>query len=429
MLNLEHSVSIVGAGISGIVCAITLARSRALEGYAIDVYEQSPRVGGRIQTNLLSNHYIDLGAARFCSQLHGNVYDLVKRFELEFEPFPFTQLRFTQPIQKELKTILSNLKPLIDEHKEDSFVEFVTSYLGKEKAKAVILALGYDSLSMPIISPHIAYDIIEKHPETQCFTENCGNEWFSLKEGLASLIKALYEEALKLGIKFHFESTLVQISNRGNAHSLVIADNQNQQKEISKGLKIITLPPSRMEKLDKQFPKRWSNYNYGSSPLFKGFFFYSEPWWRELGLTDHVVITQNPIRKLYFKDEKYAFFYTDSDNALYWRDVLSLGEDHYLTTVKKLIAEALNLPQDVIPNPELHKNKFWLHGVEFSKECCPKHPFYQTLSDDSVISLSDAYTHHCGWIEGGILAGKFTAESIISQLPTHRETVKEVVYL
>lgn len=416
MLNIEQSVAIVGAGVSGIVCAITLARSNTLKGYSINVYEQSSRVGGRIQSTQINNQYIDLGAARFCSQLHSNVHNLIENLKLEYERFPFTQLKFTQPIQTDLKNTLEHLKPLIDEHIDDSFVQFVSTYLGEKKARDLIMALGYDSLSMPIISPHIAFDIIEKHPETQGFSSNSENEWFNLKGGMASLVQALYEQALSLGIKFHFDHELVEIEHANDVHSLVMHDQSNQKVEISKGFKIVTLPPSRMAKLDKQFPERWTNYSYGSSSLFKGFFFYSEPWWRELGLTDHVVITQNPIRKLYFKDQKYIFFYTDSENAVYWRDVLSLGEGHYLDTFKNLMAEALNIPLSSIPEPQMHTNKFWLHGVEFSKECCPNHPFYQSLDDGSVISLSDAYTPHCGWIEGGVLAGKHTAEAIISRL-------------
>ncbi|OHU86548.1 MULTISPECIES: flavin monoamine oxidase family protein [Pseudoalteromonas] len=429
MSNIKHSVSIVGAGISGIMCALTLARSQTCKGWSINVYEQKSRVGGRAHTTFINDQFLDLGAGRFCSQIHVNVYDLVKSLNLEYETFPFTQLKTSQPIQKELKQLLDNLKPLIAEHRNDSFSDFLSTYLGPSKASDVIMALGYDSLSLPIISPSIAYDIIEKHPETQGFSENVGYQWFNLKEGFSALTQALYEQALLLGVNFHFDQELIAIEHSTDSHNLILEDQLGQRQTLSDGYKIVTLPPSRMQQLDGEFPKRWTNYSYGSSPLFKGFFFYTDSWWQGLGLTDHVVITRNPIRKLYFKDNKYVFFYTDGENALYWQDMYNQGEQHYLQAVRNFIADALHQSPESIPVAHSHIHKFWTHGVEFSKECCPEHPFYLTLGDDSVISLSDAYTHHCGWMEGGVLAGRHTAEAIISkQKATNHEPEKEVAY-
>ncbi len=53
----NKQVVIIGAGISGLICALELERS----GYAPLVIEQSDRVGGRVKTDLMDGHLLDHG--------------------------------------------------------------------------------------------------------------------------------------------------------------------------------------------------------------------------------------------------------------------------------------------------------------------------------------------------------------------------------
>ncbi|TQF71217.1 FAD-dependent oxidoreductase [Pseudoalteromonas luteoviolacea] len=416
----ENTISIIGAGISGIICALTLAKSKACKNSSIKVYEHKKRVGGRAHAVKVNDHFVDLGAGRFSSQLHHNVKEQVTSLNLPYEAFPFTQLKRPQALHKSLKSILKNLKPLCDEHPNDSFEEFLTIYVGRHQAKEMINALGYDSLSLPNISPHIAFDIIEKHPEIQGFSENAGYEWFNLKEGFSALTQRLYEEALSHGVEFHFGYELASIDAKGSNPSLKLVKEDDSELTISEGEMILTFPPTAMKKLDCGFPEDWSDYTYGSIPLFKGFLFYDTPWWQELDLADHVVITNNPIRKLYFKDSRYVFFYTDSDYADFWRDTTLRGEAHYLSTVKTLMAEALRCHESQLPDPLTHTYKHWTHGVEFSQECCPNHPMTLTHKKSHIISASDAYTPHCGWMEGGIMAGRSAANTLLKRLESEQ---------
>ncbi|KZN49344.1 FAD-dependent oxidoreductase [Pseudoalteromonas luteoviolacea] len=412
----ENTISIIGAGISGIICALTLAKSNECKKKTIRVYEHKNRVGGRAHAIKVNDLYVDLGAGRFSSGLHHNVKEQVKSLNLAYEKFPFTQLKRPQALHKSLKSILKNLKPLCDEHAHDSFEEFLTIYVGRNQAREMINALGYDSLSLPNITPHIAFDIIEKHPEIQGFSENAGYEWFNLKEGFSALPEKLYEQALAHGVEFHFGHELTSIEADTETPVLKLKNEKQQEVIINEGEMILTFPPTAMKKLNCGFPQDWSNYTYGSIPLFKGFLFYDTPWWQDMDLADHVVIANNPIRKLYFKDNKYVFFYTDSDYANFWRDATLKGEAHYLQTVKELMAEALKCHMSQLPDPSNHVHKHWVHGVEFSQESCPNHPKTLSHKKSHIISASDAYTSHCGWMEGGIMAGTSAANTLLERV-------------
>ncbi|AOT07775.1 FAD-dependent oxidoreductase [Pseudoalteromonas luteoviolacea] len=412
----ENTISIIGAGISGIICALTLAKSNECKKKTIRVYEHKNRVGGRAHAIKVNDHYVDLGAGRFSSGLHHNVKEQVKSLNLAYEKFPFTQLKRPQALHKSLKSILKNLKPLCDEHAHDSFEEFLTIYVGGSQAREMINALGYDSLSLPNITPHIAFDIIEKHPEIQGFSDNAGYEWFNLKEGFSALPERLYEQALAHGVEFHFGHELIKIDADSNTPTLTLLKDNQQEVTINEGEMILTFPPTAMSKLNCGFPQDWSNYTYGSIPLFKGFLFYDTPWWQDLDLADHVVIANNPIRKLYFKDNRYVFFYTDSDYANFWRDATLKGEAHYLQTVKELMADALKCHVSQLPEPSTHTYKHWVHGVEFSQESSPNHPKTLEHKKSHIISTSDAYTPHCGWMEGGIIAGTNAANTVLERV-------------
>ncbi|WP_444931212.1 flavin monoamine oxidase family protein [Microbulbifer sp. SSSA002] len=427
MLARYESVKIVGAGISGIVCALTLAKSKIGKNFSIKVFENTDRPGGRAHAVKVQNSFVDLGAGRFSSNLHHNVKKEIMNFGLSYEPFPFTKLWQSHEFHKSLKGVLRELKPLLVEHENDSFLDFLTFYIGGERAEKMIDALGYDSLSLPNITPRIAFDIIEKHPETQGFSDNSGDAWYNLEEGFSSLTEALYKQAIEYGVEFYFNHRLMSVDLDSTSPSFTFLKDGEKKVRVSGDYNVLALPPTVMSRLDCGFPQDWSDCTYGAIPLFKGFLFYDSPWWEELGLTDHVMITSNQLRKLYFKGDKYIFFYTDGDCANFWKDSSERGSEYYLKTVKELILDALPSPLNELPDPVDHTCKYWQHGVEFANEYGPQHPLSLVSKCSRIISTSDAYTPHCGWMEGGIMAGRNAAEIILSRVALKQQESDEKV--
>jgi phytoene dehydrogenase-like protein len=68
----SRSCVVVGAGISGLMCAKVLRE----KGFSVTVLEGRSRIGGRIHTD---EHFCDLGA----SWIHGEVGNPLMKFEVE----------------------------------------------------------------------------------------------------------------------------------------------------------------------------------------------------------------------------------------------------------------------------------------------------------------------------------------------------------
>ncbi|WP_046351776.1 flavin monoamine oxidase family protein [Janthinobacterium sp. B9-8] len=415
MIN-NKVISIVGAGISGLSCALKLAGSKLTKDYTLRVFENGERIGGRAHSIKVDDFSIDLGAGRFSPALHPNVAQLLSELKEEIEVFPFTKIVCPHPQHEGLKEILAQLKLKIENSHNESFFQFLCQHMGNEKSHAIINALGYDSLYLPQISPKIAYDIIEKHPEIQCFSENEGYEWFNLVDGFAALAKSLYQQAAKSGVEFYFEHQLINFQTKSANTLLEFAGSEQQEIWHNSAYTVLALPPTAMSSLNIDFPNSWSDFSYGSIPLFKGFIFFDHPWWKDYELENKVTIVDNPLRKIYFKSEKYIFFYTDSAYADFWLEETNKSEDEYINTVMGLIAKALNISIKELPRPVSNKFKYWPSGVEFALETSPDHPPVLSKYNGKVIATSDAYTPHCGWMEGGIIAGRNAADHILKQL-------------
>ncbi|KAB8033469.1 flavin monoamine oxidase family protein [Fluviispira multicolorata] len=415
MIN-NKVISIVGSGLSGLSCALKLAGSKLTKGYTLRIFEHGERVGGRAYSVKVDDFSIDLGAGRFSPVLHPNVSQLINELGGNVEVFPFTKIVCPHPQHKGLKEILAQLKLKIVSSYNESFFQFLSSHMGSEKTHAMINGLGYDSLYLPQISPKIAYDIIEKHPEIQCFSDNEGYEWFNLVDGFSALVSNLYERAAVLGVEFYFQHKLINFQIDSSNTRLGFSDPEQQEVWQNTAYTVLALPPTAMSSLNVDFPNGWSDFTYGSIPLFKGFMFFDTPWWKDYGLENKVTIIDNPLRKLYFKSDKYIFFYTDCAYADFWHDETKKGECDFINTVMTLMSNALNIPIKELPWPINHKFKFWQSGVEFALETSGEHPPVLSKNNGKIITTSDAYTPHCGWMEGGIIAGRNAADYILKQL-------------
>ncbi|MCP3064207.1 FAD-dependent oxidoreductase [Myxococcus sp. K38C18041901] len=400
----HHSdICIVGAGIGGLTCAARLAAAPSSNHLSIKVFDLNTHVGGRILSRKLDcGEIAELGAARYSPQLHPRFQALMHGFQHRHETYPFTQAEFQGHTQGRLRATLLELLCLLEAHPHDSFLGFVSHYLGEGEARRTIKAMGYDALLLPMVSASMAYGIIKKHPETQGLLDDTGNQWRYAPAGYGQLLARLQKQAQSDRVEFRMEHCLHSISRFGDSYLLAFSHRGSSQFHRARHL-ILAIPPSAMSRLNLGFPTRWSPHQYGSLPLFKGFLTFDTPWWRDLQLTDKVLVVDNPLRKLYFKGRKYVQFYTDGENATYWRDCVEQGEDVYLSKVRACMEQVLPLGGKPLPPIKDHFHKHWSHGVEFSLEPRVRQPG-ALLHRDGVIACSDAYTPHGGWMEGGLLS-------------------------
>lgn len=408
-------ICIVGAGIGGLTCATRLITSSIARHLRIRVFDLNASVGGRIQSREIDREEIaELGAARYSPQLHPNFQKLMQGSGLPHAVYPFTEAVFNDRMEEKLKTTLHGLLPMLREHPDESFLDFLGHYLGPAEAARIIQATGYDALRLPAVSAAMAYDIIKKHPETQSLTENAANDWLYATDGYGELLAQQQGKAQAAGVEFRFKHRLLSVDKSGPDYQLAFNHMGDTQVHRARHL-IMAIPPTAMSRLNLDLRSGWSPYQYDSLPLFKGFLMFDEPWWRALGLTDKVLMADNPLRKVYFKGEKYLLFYNDSESATYWRDCLEQGEDVYLEHVRRHLQEVLPLNGQPLPPIKEHFYKHWPHGVEFCLETATEHPT-ALLHRDGIIACSDAYTPHCGWMEGSLISSRQASDLLLERL-------------
>nr|AAM21200.1 VioA [uncultured bacterium] len=401
-------ICIVGAGIGGLTCATRLINAGLGPHVRIRVFDINGFVGGRIQSRKIDEEIAELGAARYSPQLHPHFQELMQDSGLPHAVYPFTEVVSQACEQQELKETLLSLQPMVKEHPQESFLDFVSHYLGAAEALRILKATGYDALQLPIVTAAMAYDIIKKHPETQNCTENAGNEWRYATDGYGQLLGQLQRQAQAAGVEFRLEHRLLSMEKAGADHLLAFSHHGEIQMQRARHV-ILAVPPSAMADLNLDFPAAWSPFQYDSLPLFKGYLTFEKSWFECLGLTDKMLMASNPLRKIYFKSDKYLLFYTDSQSALYWRDSVEQGEEIYLERVRRHLEEALPLKGKPLPPIQSHFYKHWPHGVEFYLEPEAKHPA-ALVHPSGIIACSDAYTSHCGWMEGSLISARQACE-------------------
>jgi len=416
-------ICIIGAGLGGLACATQLIKAAFGKHLRIRIFDLNAKVGGRIQSRMVGDEVAELGAARYSPQLHPHFDELMQDSGLQHATYPFTEVAAGGREQEKLKSTLHSLSAMLKEHPTESFLQFVSHYLGEAEAIRMIKATGYDALLLPIVSGAMAYDIIKKHPETQSFTENAGNEWRYATDGYAELLAQLQRQAQAAGVEFQMEHRLLSVERAGADHVLVFSHQGDTKVHRTRHL-IMAVPPSAMPQLNLDFPAAWSSFEYDSLPLFKGFLTFDHAWWQALGLTDKVVMTNNPLRKIYFKGDQYLLFYNDSDSATYWRECLEQGEEAYLEQVRRHLEDALPLDGQPMPPIKGHFHKHWPHGVEFYTDPQSAHPAV-LLHQDGIISCSDAYTQHCGWMEGSLISARYATRLLLERLRQQAEAAGE----
>ncbi|WP_133678757.1 flavin monoamine oxidase family protein [Paludibacterium purpuratum] len=416
-MRVFSDICIIGAGVGGLYCANELASAAACRGLSIRVFDLRPEVGGRIRSSTADGRQpVELGAERYSPALHPHVLNILQRHDRKSQPYPFAGQTAESPTQQAVRAALAELSSMPAELRQEPFFATLGRRLGRETATSLIRSLGYDALFLPTISAAMADGIVGSHPETQALTGNGANPWFCVEGGMQGLLKEMQARAEAGGAAFSLHHHLQSVTATPDGYSLTLLDEQERVVTYETRHLILALPPTAMRLLNLDFPQAWSTASYGSLPLFKGFLFYSQPWWLAHGLSDQVRIVDNPLRKVYFRSDRYVFFYNDSESASYWRSCLADGEQWYLTTVRRYLAEALGLDEAAIPEPSHQLHHFWRHGVEFHQSGTDRHPLALRHATNGIIACSDAYTAHCGWMEGSLQSAGEACRLLLARL-------------
>lgn len=413
----SSDICIVGAGIGGLSCASELAADPACRGLSLQVFDAHEEVGGRIRSAAQpACPPVELGAERYSPGLHPAVLQLLQRHGRHGQSYPFARQQVDGPAQQALQAALLALSSRRPAAGQGSFLDACCREYGPDAATGMIRALGYDALLLPEITIEMAHDIVGAHPETQALTGNGANRWFCVEGGMQGVLREMQARTRSAGVHYALGQRLLSVTPETDAYRLVLRDAHDRVSSHETRHLLLALPPSAMPALKLDFPQGWSLHRYGSLPLFKGFLFYSRPWWLAHGLRDQLRMVDNPMRKVYFRGDGYLFFYNDSASAGFWRSCLADGEAWYLATVRRHLATTLGLDEAAIPAPVRHLEQFWPHGVEYHLPATPPHPPAMQHAPSGVIACSDAYTAHCGWMEGSLQSARAACSLLRARL-------------
>ncbi|UTH74306.1 FAD-dependent oxidoreductase [Chromobacterium sp. IIBBL 290-4] len=402
---------------SGLSCVNHLLESPLCRELTISVVDARPATGGRVRSRSLDcGSVVELGAGRYSPHWHPNFHQALQQHGIRSVTFPFTKINVENAAQQDMRILLREMEGNLAAFGHMPFMDFVARFHGEGRAFDLIRSLGYDALFLPIISAEMAYDIIGKHPEVQNIAGQDEHPWFSAADGFNDLTDSLQQYAQAQGVQFHLGLRLIETRGGAGRHELVLLDESGEKHILRCRFLVLAMPPSALSKAGVDFPAAWGETRYGSLPLFKAFLVYEQPWWDALGLRDQVRIVDNPLRKIYFKGDRHVFFYTDSAAADYWRVTLSDGEAWYLEHVRSCLAQALDLPLEAVPLPASHVQQYWPHGVEFCRDAGAGHAPAIQHPESAIIACSDAFTEHCGWMEGALISARAGSALLLEQI-------------
>lgn len=256
----------MGGGLAGLTCAYRLAKN----GIACEVFEASPRIGGRVLTSFnfdSSNSFCELGA-EYIDNNHAEILSLAKELGLETQNTDLFNANLETSIyhvkgqyylNKDLETACTPLAQkviydltrlygdrefeMITYKNADSFkahkfdrmtlVDYLDSIVGLEDWVKILVKMGYESeygIPAEMQSALNLLMLAEADEEGSFQLFGSSDESIRIKGGNGLLTKKLHEVLLEAGVPVHLGHKWVGVKEKGNVLEL--------QFENSKGSSI-----------------------------------------------------------------------------------------------------------------------------------------------------------------------------------------------
>ncbi len=420
--NNVQTVSIVGAGVTGIACAHQL-RTNGFGG-AISVFDKEGASGGRLvsKRNSTGDFIYEMGAGRFNEREHPHVRDICRDFNLAVERFSY-QATYHQSgasvVTSAPAQLLAHIMTVAPRYfgQNKYFHEFCAEHLEPGALELLTTLSGYNTLTHPKLPVEGALGILLRHPETHSLFNGNMDGWYYIKDGFQQITEKLWDEVDET-VDFRNKAELQKISRNKNGKYILSFK--------TKGIDLITITDAvimatplqdayAIEGMDVLIEGKLQA-DLQEVPLVKGFIQFDRPWWNDHGYKNNCVISDTPIRKLYLNDQhNVAWFYCDGQSALELGKLLQ-GSDEKV--IMRLIINHLETPVP-LANVIDYEHKFWQRGISFNA-----HPDTgKTVRDFAAVApnlllCSDVLTDHLGWIEGGLIS----AHSAVQHLLTNNNT-------
>ena len=391
----DYDILIVGAGIAGLRCALTLKRAHPKKKIAIA--EKYNYVGGRIYTyspKEFPGIHWESGAGRIHGS-HTKTLSLLKQHNLTLFPLsPEAEFRFSDDPSHPIADPWPAISKLVVQH----LASLDPKLLRTHTVRALLTQIHGNSQANALLAPFpykAEVDVLRADVALQAFQHEMKSsaDFFVVKEGLDVLIKAMTKEAEAKGIEFLFDHELIKVSEHTATfkHKVLTAD------------KLIVTLHSRALRTVFPFTQHPLVKKVIMCPLLRIYAIFDRPWFANLPKT----ITDSPLRfviPINANAGTIMISYTDASDTQVW----SKKSDKQLQ--KAIVKEARRLfPEREIPEPLFFKSHLWNAGCS-----------YWTVGDYDVTEASRSMLHPyptkmpnvyaCGesfslkqcWIEGAL---------------------------
>ncbi|SNW62016.1 NAD(P)-binding Rossmann-like domain-containing protein [Orpheovirus IHUMI-LCC2] len=351
-----NNILLIGGGITSLYLAYKLSENRK---YKITIIEKEDRLGGRIYSKYsnVAGQTLEFGAMRFSKSKHILIYDLCKDLSLSIKNFDY---KHGEEIQY-IKYVLQSLDNIPRENKEGKlFRDVVKTFMTEEQINYMCKISGYYSY---LSDPQIGYDSVYED-----LTSLICTDWFTITEGVQSLITTLYHIISERGVIVLRNVDYEIVKNKIRRNYDLIFDcrpyntKYNMPMKKYEAAKVFLKTDSKIENVRKTFEN--------------GSIYYMKD-----GIVMYYILDGNVLRKLKYlnMEDKWLNINGNKDNNI--KEIIDSIEDDIRCSVKFMVY------------------KYWKNYITMWDKN-PNIPYIK-LSDKFYLVNND-YSKGQGWIEGSL---------------------------
>lgn len=415
----NYDIVIVGAGISGLYCALKLQNK-----YNILLIEKKCILGGRIFTDKIkskSNDYsFEVGAGRVASS-HLKVLNLIKELELDNNLIQIpTNKTFISTQNNNYNFNIDNLFEkainLSSNYKKEfliniTFGEYLKLVLSLDEFNYIILAFGYKS-EFWLFN---AYDGIISFKQDFSNT----NTFYAMKGGFNQIIDKMLLKLSKIEIRTGTEFKDFSYNSVQKKYSITCVNKFTQKINCSKI--IFAIPYNSLIKINhtifKTLPMQNLLHSVNTTPLCRIYAIYGKNksgkiWFENIGK----ITTDNEIQYIIPIDVKKGIImisYSDYVYADYWNQVNLSGLLHKILMYK--LKEIF--PDKDIPEPFIVNCYYWKIGTHYFKKGVDSSHIINTISKPyksmELYICNESYSSNQAWMEGSIKSSENVIQKLI----------------